>query len=148
MLEHVADRQTVLGEISRVLKPRGIFFYETINKTCMSWIMTIKAMQEWKGTSFVPKGVHSWDMFVRPNELAEMMAQNGLASKEIRGLVPGRNVAANYLNLRRLAAGKIGYRELGRRLKFRLSKDTSNVYIGYAVKGALTVSVVRIAGPP
>ena len=135
MLEHVTDRQTVLEEISRVLKPGGIFFYETINRTLVSWIMTIKAMQEWRSTRFVPQRVHRWDLFIKPKELAGLMARNGLANKEIRGLVPGLNMAANYLNLRRLAAGKIGYRELGRRLKFRLSKDTSNVYIGYAVKG-------------
>jgi 2-polyprenyl-6-hydroxyphenyl methylase/3-demethylubiquinone-9 3-methyltransferase len=136
VLEHVADPRTVIAEISRVLRPGGIFFYETVNRTFISWIMTIKAMQEWKGTCFVPQGVHSWDMFIRPKELTGMMAAYGLDNKEIRGLSPGMNMIANYLNLRRLAGGRIGHREFARRLKFHLSKDISNVYVGYAVRGA------------
>ncbi|HAR94739.1 MAG TPA: hypothetical protein DCR97_02065 [Deltaproteobacteria bacterium] len=47
--------------------------------------MTIKAMQEWKGTSFVPRGVHNWGMFMKPNELAGLMARSGLVNKETRG---------------------------------------------------------------
>lgn len=136
MLEHAAEPRTVLSEISRVLKPGGIFFYETINRTFISWIMTIKAMQEWKSTRFVPQGVHSWDMFIKPKELVEMMASCGLRNKEIAGLSPGNNMIGNYLSLRRLAQGRIGHREFAQRLKFHLSKDTSNVYVGYAVKDA------------
>lgn len=136
VLEHVADPRTVIAETSRVLKPGGILFYETVNRTFISWIMTIKTMQEWKGTCFVPQRVHSWDMFIKPKELAEMMAAYGLGNKEIKGLSPGMNMIANYLALRRLARGRIGHREFARRLKFHLSKDTSNVYVGYALKSA------------
>lgn len=136
VLEHVDDPGRVIGEIARVLKPGGLFFYETINRTAISWLMTVKAMQEWKGTAFVPPRVHRWHSFIKPRELKGLMARHDLHHREIRGLAPGPDMLANFINLRRLARGKIGYRQLAERLRFHLTRDTSNVYIGYAIKGA------------
>jgi 2-polyprenyl-6-hydroxyphenyl methylase / 3-demethylubiquinone-9 3-methyltransferase len=135
-LEHVDNPEMVIAEISRVLKNNSVFFYDTINRTPVSLIMSIKVMQEWKSTAFVIRGTHMWEKFIRPAELRRMMGRHRLVSMEQKGLSPGWNFIAHYLNLRRAAGGKITYRELGARLRFRVSRDTSNSYIGYAVKKA------------
>jgi len=134
VLEHVADSGRVVGEVARVLKPGGLFFYETINRTTRSWLMAIQAMQEWRSTAFVEPCVHEWRRFLKPAELVGILARNGLRNQETRGLSPRRNLVANWLDLRRRAQGKITLRELGRRLAFRESGDTSVSYLGYAIK--------------
>src|SRR6476661_337945 len=48
VLEHVRDLPKVIAEISRVLKPNGVFFYDTLNRTFISKIVAIKIWQEWK----------------------------------------------------------------------------------------------------
>ncbi|MCU0849442.1 MAG: bifunctional 2-polyprenyl-6-hydroxyphenol methylase/3-demethylubiquinol 3-O-methyltransferase UbiG [Spirochaetes bacterium] len=134
VLEHVDDPDRVVSEISRVLKPGGVFFYDTINRTFISRIITIKTMQEWKSTSFAVKDAHVWEKFIRPDELFNMMKRHGLENMDHRGISSGSNPFLNYMNIRRAKRGRISYRELGERLRFRISGDTMNSYIGYAVK--------------
>lgn len=42
VLEHVRDLPKVISEISRVLKPNGVFIYDTINRTFISKLVAIK----------------------------------------------------------------------------------------------------------
>jgi 2-polyprenyl-6-hydroxyphenyl methylase/3-demethylubiquinone-9 3-methyltransferase len=44
VLEHVDDVDRVVGEIARVLRPSGSFFYDTVNRTLISKIAIIKVM--------------------------------------------------------------------------------------------------------
>jgi 2-polyprenyl-6-hydroxyphenyl methylase / 3-demethylubiquinone-9 3-methyltransferase len=134
VLEHVDDPDKTIGEISRVLRPGGAFFYDTINRTFLSRIIVIKAMQEWKSTAFARADAHDWDKFIKPGELFAMMERHGLVGRELKGISSGKNLFANYINLARAKQGKITYRELGRRLAFRMSNDTMNSYMGYAIK--------------
>jgi 2-polyprenyl-6-hydroxyphenyl methylase/3-demethylubiquinone-9 3-methyltransferase len=46
VLEHVSDLDVVVKEIARVLKPGGIFFYDTINRTPLSKFVMIKLFQD------------------------------------------------------------------------------------------------------
>ena len=48
VLEHVRDLPKVISEISRVLKPGGIFYYDTLNRTWTSLLGAIKIGQVWK----------------------------------------------------------------------------------------------------
>ena len=50
VLEHMRGWERVLREIGRVLKPGGILFYDTINRTAMSKLIFIKIAQEWRLT--------------------------------------------------------------------------------------------------
>ena len=56
----------VVGEIARVMKPGGIFFFDTINRTWRSKLLAIKAAQDWALTRVVPRNVHVWEKFVHP----------------------------------------------------------------------------------
>lgn len=134
VLEHVKDFKTVITEISRVLKNGGIFFYDTINRTLISKLIMIKIMQEWKHTSFLESNIHIWDMFIKPKELTSVFDECNLENKEFRGLSPGNNFVAHYLNFRKRAKSEITWQELGKRLNLKLTNNLSSHYIGHAEK--------------
>ena len=54
VLEHVRDLRAVVAEISRVLKPGGMFFYDTLNRNLYSLLVVIKVAQEWRRFAFMP----------------------------------------------------------------------------------------------
>jgi 2-polyprenyl-6-hydroxyphenyl methylase/3-demethylubiquinone-9 3-methyltransferase len=134
VLEHVDDSERVIGEIARVLKPRGLFFYDTINRTMISKIAMIKVMQEWRSTAFAAPNSHVWDKFIKPEELVTLFDRHGLEPREMRGILPRRNPIATALDFRRRVQGKITFKELGRRLDFQESDHLEGSYMGYAVR--------------
>lgn len=134
VLEHVRDLPKVIGEIYRVTKPGGAFFFDTLNRTFASKLVAIKIWQEWKATAFMPPRLHEWRMFIQPDELKELLAQVGFEFKEFRGTSPDVSIPKMISLLRKRAKGKIGYKELGHRFKLVESNDLKILYMGYAVK--------------
>lgn len=134
VLEHVDSVEEVIGQVARVLKPGGVFFYDTINRTFRSKIAVIKVMQEWRWTAFAQPNSHVWDKFIKPDELTAMLSNKSLANREMRGISAGGNPVSTILALRRCANGKMTFRELGQRMPFRESDDISVSYMGYATK--------------
>ncbi len=133
-LEHVDDPDRIIMEIARVLKPGGALLFHTINRTFVSRIVAIKAMQEWKSTAFVGPGAYEWKKFIRPAELRAMMERHGLTIRGTKGISSASDPFSSYLNLVRAKKGKIPYREAGRRMMFRMGKSLMNHYMGYGVK--------------
>lgn len=133
-LEHVEDLGKVIGEISRVLKPGGIFLYDTINRTLASWLVMIKLFQEWASTSLMPPDLHDWKMFIKPAELLSKLAGNGLENRDLTGLKSSVNPIYAIRILRARKRGEISYLEAMRRLDLRESGDTGVLYAGYARK--------------
>ena len=80
VLEHVDNLDRTLAEVARVLKPGGIFIYDTINRTFMTWLGVIFVAQEFPPTRFFPAKTHDW-RYVHPS-----------------GRTEGRTVAAGILN--------------------------------------------------
>ncbi|MCP4136310.1 MAG: 3-demethylubiquinone-9 3-O-methyltransferase [bacterium] len=138
VLEHVQDPDKVIGEIARVLKKDGIFFYDTINRTILSKLVMIKIMQEWKSTAFLDSNIHLWNMFIKPKELVKLLEKHTLVNREVRGIAPGMNFIAHYINLRNRQKGKISWQELSGKLKLRVSNNTAGTYVGYAVKNGIS----------
>ncbi|MBN2360286.1 MAG: 3-demethylubiquinone-9 3-O-methyltransferase [Deltaproteobacteria bacterium] len=134
VLEHVDDVDRVIGEIARVLRPGGLFFYDTINRTLISKIAVIKVMQEWPFTAFAAPNSHVWEKFIRPAELVALLKRHGLEQREMRGIVSRRNRIGALLEFRRRRQGKITFQELGRRLAFQESDHLECSYMGYATK--------------
>lgn len=134
VLEHVNDLEKVIAEIARVLKPGGVFLYDTINRTFPSKLVMIKLLQEWEATSFMPANLHDWRAFIKPRELLALLKVNGLESREFTGLNPGANPLAMTILMRKRKRGKISLHEMGSRMSFRQSRSTSILYMGYAIK--------------
>ncbi|MDQ2716809.1 MAG: bifunctional 2-polyprenyl-6-hydroxyphenol methylase/3-demethylubiquinol 3-O-methyltransferase UbiG [Chloroflexota bacterium] len=136
VLEHVKDLNAVTSEVARVLKTGGVFFYDTINRTFMSKLITIQLLQEWKATRVMPANLHDWHMFITPSELRTLMKRHQLVSQEITGLGPHANPLTLINSLRKWKQGKLSLRELGTRLNMGQSRDMSNSYMGYAIKSS------------
>ena len=135
VLEHVRDLPQVISEVSRVLKPGGVFFYDTLNRTWLSKLVAIKIGQEWKRWAFMPPRLHVWDMFITPREMKSLLRQHDLEWKEHRGMKPGVALVRALATLRQRAKGGCTYAALGEKMKLVESRFTAVMYLGYAVKG-------------
>jgi 2-polyprenyl-6-hydroxyphenyl methylase/3-demethylubiquinone-9 3-methyltransferase len=134
VLEHVNDVQQVIREIARVLKPGGLFFYDTINRSFIAWLGDIKLAQDWQATSFMPVNLHEWQKFIKPRELQDYLKQANLPGQEMRGISPRTHPLATIALLLQHKRGKLTMPELGLRLGFHESDDRSGSYMGYAAK--------------
>jgi 2-polyprenyl-6-hydroxyphenyl methylase/3-demethylubiquinone-9 3-methyltransferase len=86
VLEHVADLTKVLAEVARVLKPGGLFLFDTINRNPIARLATITLAEDVLG--LLPKGTHDPDMFIKPAELTAAMQGAGLDPGKMTGLGP------------------------------------------------------------
>ena len=139
VLEHVADLDAVIGETARVLKPGGLYLFDTINRTRLSKLTVIKLSQQWAATAWMPPGLHDWDQFITPAELSDCLAQHGLRQQDVTGMSPGVSPPA-LIRLTRLVRqvkkGRISYADFGRQAAFTLTSDMRVSYLGHATKNA------------
>jgi 2-polyprenyl-6-hydroxyphenyl methylase/3-demethylubiquinone-9 3-methyltransferase len=136
VLEHVEDVDRVIVEIVRVLKPTGVFFFDTINRTWQSRLLAIKLAQDCAVTRLVPRNVHVWEQFIRPHELAASLERHGLALHEFAGLSPAVNPFVALAALVRLKLGRISFGQLGDTFLLAKSKDLSLSYMGFGARSA------------
>ncbi len=134
VLEHVDDVDCVIGEIARVLRPGGLFFYDTINRTFISKIGVIKVMQDWRFTAYVAPNTHIWEKFIKPEELVALFKRHGLEQRDMRGISPRCNPISILLDLHRRVRGRLTFKDLGRRLNFQESDHLEASYMGYATR--------------
>lgn len=134
VLEHIRDWDAVIGEIARVLKRSGVFFYDTINRTLYSKLTSIKIVQDWEYTRILPPRLHVWEMFITPDELKISLERHGMQNKEIVGAKTRRNPIKMILALRQYKTGKISCAELGKQVGFKEGTNIRGSYMGYAIK--------------
>lgn len=125
VLEHVADVPKTISEIHRVLKPQGLFFFDTINRNLKSQMIMIWLVEEIARK--IPQGIHDWEKFIKPEELRQMLQESGFSGIEIQGFDFWSELFS--LDL-------IYYWEVltQNKLRVRLNDDTSLMYIGKATK--------------
>jgi 2-polyprenyl-6-hydroxyphenyl methylase/3-demethylubiquinone-9 3-methyltransferase len=76
VVEHVADVGLFVALAAGMVKPGGLMFVATLNRTAKSFALAIVGAEyilRW-----LPRGTHQWDRFVTPNELEIAIAQSGL----------------------------------------------------------------------
>jgi 2-polyprenyl-6-hydroxyphenyl methylase/3-demethylubiquinone-9 3-methyltransferase len=110
VVEHVADAGLFLDLAAAVVKPGGLLFVGTLNRTIRSFVFAIVGA-EWV-LGWIPRGTHRWRKFVRPAELATALGRNGLRIREKTGVA--YNPFAN---------------------RFRLTRSVSASYMVVAEKG-------------
>lgn len=86
VLEHVADLSKTIAEIARVLKPGGVFAFDTINRNPIARFATITMAED--VLRLLPRGTHDPDMYIRPSELLSQFDKAGLVAGPITGLGP------------------------------------------------------------
>ena len=121
VVEHVDDPAAFLGLCADLVKPRGLMLLSTLNRTLKSLALG-KVAAEYV-LRWVPPGTHDWRRFVRPAELAAMLAGCGLRMTEVSGMSydPWRD-------------------------DWRLSADRDVNYLATAVKGSEGDG--RVSDPP
>jgi 2-polyprenyl-6-hydroxyphenyl methylase/3-demethylubiquinone-9 3-methyltransferase len=134
VLEHVDDVPAVLRETARILKPGGIYLYDTINRTALSRLIVIWLSQDWGPTAWAPRDLHDYSQFIAPAELRSLLDASGLDDDGQAGMRPSAGPLRILRLLRQAKTGKISYAEFGRGIEFVLAKGTQISYIGHAVK--------------
>ncbi len=86
VLEHVADLDKVLAEVTRTLRPGGMFLYDTINRNPLAKLATITMAED--VLRLLPRGTHDPAMFIKPDELRRAMLGAGLVPGKVTGLGP------------------------------------------------------------
>jgi 2-polyprenyl-6-hydroxyphenyl methylase/3-demethylubiquinone-9 3-methyltransferase len=85
VVEHVPDPRAYLATCAALLNPGGLMLASTINRNAKSFAMAIvgaEYVMRW-----LPKGTHEWSKFIRPDELAAMLANAGLSVVDRKGYV-------------------------------------------------------------
>ncbi len=83
VLEHLKDVTIAIAEVKRVLKPGGVFLFDTINKTFKSKFIMIWLLEFIKRE--IPKGTHDWNMFITPSQMTGYLEKEGFTNIELAG---------------------------------------------------------------
>jgi len=84
VIEHVADPQAFTRTCAAMLKPGGLMFVATLNRTLKSFGLAIVGAEYVLG--WLPKGTHQWEKFITPAELKGWLSDNRLTVKEELGV--------------------------------------------------------------
>jgi 2-polyprenyl-6-hydroxyphenyl methylase / 3-demethylubiquinone-9 3-methyltransferase len=86
--ETTDDLDEVLDEAARVLRPGGVLLYDTVNRTTVSKLIYLRALQSWRWTRLMPRGRYTAERLRPPDELTTTMSNHGLLNQEVRSLKP------------------------------------------------------------
>ena len=76
VIEHVADLNLFLKSCASMLKPGGVMFVATINRTAKAFALAVVGAEYVLG--WLPRGTHDWNKFVKPLELDTALTRAGL----------------------------------------------------------------------
>jgi 2-polyprenyl-6-hydroxyphenyl methylase/3-demethylubiquinone-9 3-methyltransferase len=85
IVEHVADVDLFLKSCGQMVKPDGLLFLSTLNRTAKAWALAIAGGEyilRW-----LPRGTHDWKKFLKPSEVVNGLDAAGIAAQEIVGVV-------------------------------------------------------------
>jgi 2-polyprenyl-6-hydroxyphenyl methylase/3-demethylubiquinone-9 3-methyltransferase len=85
VVEHVADMDLFIGKCGEMLKPGGIMFVATINRTLKALGLAILGAEY--VLRWLPRGTHQYGKLVRPDELEAALAKAGLTAIDRTGVV-------------------------------------------------------------
>jgi 2-polyprenyl-6-hydroxyphenyl methylase/3-demethylubiquinone-9 3-methyltransferase len=85
IVEHVADVDLFLKSCGGLVKPGGLLFLSTLNRTAKAWALAIAGAEYILG--WLPRGTHDWKKFLKPSEAVRGLEAGGITTKEIVGVV-------------------------------------------------------------
>ncbi|WP_139412884.1 bifunctional 2-polyprenyl-6-hydroxyphenol methylase/3-demethylubiquinol 3-O-methyltransferase UbiG [Bartonella mastomydis] len=106
VVEHVADVNLFIKATAKMLKPQGLMFVATLNRTWKAWGLAIVGAEyilRW-----LPKGTHDYKKFLKPQELKNFLSKNALTVIDEIGITynplndswnRSKNMDVNYLLL-------------------------------------------------
>jgi len=84
IIEHVDNVELFLNEVAKTVKPGGLLFVSTINKTLKSFALA-KVAAEYI-LRWVPKGTHDWNKFITPVEISNVLCSK-FEQQDLSGMV-------------------------------------------------------------
>jgi 2-polyprenyl-6-hydroxyphenyl methylase / 3-demethylubiquinone-9 3-methyltransferase len=84
VVEHVADLHGFLASCAAMLKPGGLMFVATLNRTLKSLALAKIGAEYILG--WLPRGTHDWNRFIAPNELQKILEEKGLNILKLQGV--------------------------------------------------------------
>jgi 2-polyprenyl-6-hydroxyphenyl methylase/3-demethylubiquinone-9 3-methyltransferase len=103
----------VLAEAGRVLRPGGMFLFDTINRNILARFVTITIAEDI--LRLLPRGTHDPALFIKPPEMRAAMTEAGLEPGAFTGLGPRGMTRRGDLTFGRLPLTTIQYMGLGRK---------------------------------
>ncbi len=106
VVEHVADVPLFLKSCSDLMKPGGIMFVATINRTAKAYALAIIGAEY--VLKWLPRGTHDFSRFLTPDEITSVLKRNGLSLRDRTGLSfsplhdrwrKSRDMSVNYILL-------------------------------------------------
>jgi 2-polyprenyl-6-hydroxyphenyl methylase/3-demethylubiquinone-9 3-methyltransferase len=84
VVEHVADVPAYLAACTALVRPGGLTFVATLNKTLKSLALA-KIGAEYV-LNWLPHGTHDWNRFISPTELQKSLEETGLTILKMQGV--------------------------------------------------------------
>jgi 2-polyprenyl-6-hydroxyphenyl methylase/3-demethylubiquinone-9 3-methyltransferase len=84
IVEHVTDPKDFVKVCNALVKPGGYIFYSTINRTLLGYLGTIAIAENILG--WVPKGTHTFEKYVKPEELTRYIEDSGAKVLDVTGM--------------------------------------------------------------
>ena len=85
VIEHVVDPAAFVKVCGKLLKPGGLLFVATLNRTLKSFAFAIIGAEYVLG--WLPRGTHHWEKFIAPEELNGFLAAAGLKPVDSAGVI-------------------------------------------------------------
>lgn len=77
VVEHVANVDLFIRECAAMVRPNGLMFIATINRTLKAWGLAIVAAEQI--LRWLPRGTHQYEKLVRPEELERPLNDSGMS---------------------------------------------------------------------
>jgi 2-polyprenyl-6-hydroxyphenyl methylase/3-demethylubiquinone-9 3-methyltransferase len=84
VIEHVADPADFAKTCAGMVKPGGLMFVATLNRTLKAFGLAIIGAEYVLG--WLPKGTHQWEKFITPDELKGWLAEADCPVQEVTGV--------------------------------------------------------------
>jgi 2-polyprenyl-6-hydroxyphenyl methylase/3-demethylubiquinone-9 3-methyltransferase len=85
VVEHVADFNLFVELAAAMVKPDGLLYVATLNRTMKSFALAIVGAEY--VLRWLPRGTHQWDKFVAPEELEIAIEESGLQVVNESGVI-------------------------------------------------------------
>ena len=84
MIEHVPDPEALVSDLAAMLKPGGMLFMSTLNRTPAAFGAAILGAEY--VMRLLPRGTHHYAQFLKPSELARLLRHAGLEVEDVSGM--------------------------------------------------------------
>ncbi len=107
VIEHVSSIPIFVEQLAKCIKPNGLLFISTINRTISSFVKAIICGEYI--LKLLPKGTHEWGKMVKPSETESHMLKNNIVLREITGMTFNPLIGKWHLNKKDISVNYICY---------------------------------------